>query len=451
MASWRWTEFRLLLPVALLVPLGFAIAHAAATGRTEAGNVTLAVVYVGLLFVAHAVLIAARHRGDELLLPLVGTIGGVGLVVLNRLPQDLVGTSALGLTLGLAPTHLAWFGLSLVAMVCSAVIFRDDRPLRHYKYSWAAAGVALLLITFFLGYEVGGAKLWIAIGPFSFQPGEVIKILLVVFIAGYLGEKRTLLAGATQRIGPLRLPPLPYLLPMVAMFVIVMLVVVVMRDLGTALLFFGIFLTMLFVATGRRSYVLLGLLLFSAGSYVAYTLFEHVRVRIDNWIDPFADPLGRGYQPVQALIAFARGGIFGEGLGDGLPSVDGTLPIPALHTDFIFAAIGEELGLVGGFAVLAFFLVLVFRGLRVAVLAHDDFASLLAVGLITSIGLQTLIIVAGTAKLAPLTGITLPFVSYGGSSLLASGVVIGLLLAVSHRASVGRDPAAVPDTPREAS
>jgi cell division protein FtsW len=223
---------------------------------------------------------------------------------------------------------------------------------------------------------------------------------------------------------------------MVAIFVMVMLIVVVMRDLGTALLFLGIFLTMLFVATGRRSYVLLGILLFIAGSFVAYELFAHVRTRVDNWINPFADVSGAGFQTVQALYAFGRGGLFGEGLGQGLPTIGGNLPIPALETDFIFAAIGEELGLVGAFALLALAMALVFRGLRVAMLARDDFSAMLAVGLTTSLGLQTLIIAAGNVKLIPLTGITFPFVSYGGSSLLASCVVVGLLLSISHRSSV---------------
>jgi len=202
---------------------------------------------------------------------------------------------------------------------------------------------------------------------------------------------------------------------------------------------------MLFVATGRRSYVLLGLLLFVVGSFVAYNLFGHVRVRVDNWIDPFVDPSGTGYQTVQALYAFGRGGLFGEGLGQGLPTISGRLPIPALPTDFIFAAVAEELGLLGAFALLVLAMVLVFRGLRTAMLARDDFSSMLAVGLTVSLGLQTLIIAAGNVKLVPLTGITFPFVSYGGSSLLASFVVVGLLLAISHRSAVdataeGRGP-----------
>jgi cell division protein FtsW (lipid II flippase) len=263
--------------------------------------------------------------------------------------------------------------------------------------------------------------------------------VLVVFIAGYLADNRALLTEATFRIGPVRIPPLPYLLPMIAIFVIVMLMVVIMKDLGTALLFFGIFLTMLFVATGRRSYVLIGLLLFLAGSFVAYEAFGHIRQRVDVWLNPFADPSGAAYQTVQSIYAFSRGGLFGEGIGQGLlPGVGGSFP--AVQTDFIFAVVAEDLGLVGAFALLAFALLLVFRGLRVAMLAHDDFSGMLAVGLTASLGLQTLIIVGGNAKLIPLTGVTFPFVSYGGSSLLASFMVIGLLLSVSDRSERGTQP-----------
>jgi cell division protein FtsW (lipid II flippase) len=366
----------------------------------------------------------------------VATIGGIGLVMLNRLPQQPLGMDLLGLHLGMATTQLLWFGVGVSAMLATAIGFRDDGMLRHYKYTWAAGGALLLLLTFLFGREVNGARLWLYLGPIGFQPGEALKVVLVIFIAGYLAEKRTLLTEASGRLGPVRIPPLPYLMPMLAIFVIVMLIVVVSRDLGTALLFMGIFLTMLFVATGRRSYVLVGLLLFVAGAFAAYQLFGHVRIRVDNWIDPFADPSGAGYQTVQALYAFARGGVFGEGLGQGLPLISGHLPIPALPTDFIFAAVAEELGLIGAVALLALAAVVVFRGLRTAMLARDDFSAMLAVGLTVSLGLQTLIIAAGNVKLIPLTGITFPFVSYGGSSLLASFVVIGLLLAISHRSAV---------------
>ncbi len=435
--TWRSLELRMLLPLLVLVPLGFVLTHVAEVERLDPGPLGLAIGYVGIMLGAHVVLTLSGHRGDQLLLPLVGTLGGVGLVMLNRLPQDLAGTSAFGLSLGMAQTQLLWFGISVVAMLAVAIGLRDDGILRHYKYTWAAGGAALLAITFLFGTELYGARLWLNIGPVQFQPGEFIKIVLVIFIAGYLAENRALLSGASLCIGPVSVPPLPYLLPMLAIFVIVMLIVVVSKDLGTALLYFGIFLTMLFVATGRRSYVLIGLLLFVAGSFVAYELFNHVRLRVDVWLNPFADPSGAGYQTVHAIYAFGRGGLFGEGLGQGLlPGVGGNFP--AIQTDFIFAAAAEELGLVGAFALLSLALLLVFRGLRIAMLAHDDFSAMLAVGLTISLGLQTLIIVAGNAKLIPLTGVTFPFVSYGGSSLLASFLVIGLLLSISHRSAVGR-------------
>lgn len=441
----RPVELQMLLPLALLVPLGFAVTHIAETGTLDPGPMGLAIGYVAIVFGGHLALRLAGNRGDQLLLPAAAAIGAVGFVMLNRLPQSQLGMDLFGVEMGMATTQLLWFGVGVTAMVAVAVLFRDDGILRHYKYTWALGGGLLLLLTFLFGREVNGARLWLHLGPIGFQPGEAIKIVLVIFIAGYLAEKRALLAGATVRIGPIRVPPLPYLLPMLAIFVMVMLIVVISRDLGTALLFLGIFLTMLFVATGRRSYVLMGILLFVGGAFVAYRLFGHVRVRVDNWIDPFVDPSGSGYQTVQALYAFGRGGLFGEGLGQGLPSVSGRLPIPALPTDFIFAGIAEELGLLGATALLGLALVLVFRGLRTAMLARDDFSSMLAVGLTVSLGLQTLIIVAGNLKLVPLTGITFPFVSYGGSSLLASFVIVGLLLAVSHRSALdaaaeGRGP-----------
>jgi cell division protein FtsW (lipid II flippase) len=431
--AWRGAEFRLLLPVLLLVPLGFIITHVALSGVLEAGDLRLALGYVVLFAGAHLILVAFGHRGDQLILPAVGAMGGIGMIMLNRLPQDLAGTSAFGIELGMASTQLLWFAVGIVAMLAIAVGLRDHGILRHYKYTWAAIGIVLLTATLLFGHEVNGARLWIDLGPVSVQPGELLKIVLVIFIAGYLAETRTLLTSARVRIGFLSIPPLPYFLPMLVLFAAVMLIVVRLNDLGTALLFFGIFLTMLFVATGRRSYVLIGLILFVAGSYVAYRLFGHVQARVNVWIDPFADPLGAGFQPVRALYALGRGGVFGEGLGQGLVTLGGDLTIPFVHTDFIFTAIAEELGLLGAFALLGFAAVVVFRGLRIAALARDDLGALLAVGLTASLGLQTLIIIGGNTKLIPLTGITLPFVSYGGSSVVASFIMIGLLLAISHR------------------
>jgi len=437
--AWRGAELRLLLPIFVLVPLGFAITNVALTGAFDGGPLHLAIGYVALLVGAHLLLVVLGHRGDQLILPAVGAMGGIGMIMLNRLPQDLAGTSAFGIELGMAATQLLWFGVGMIAMLVIAVGLRDDGILRHYKYSWAAAGILLLGATLLLGYEVNGARLWIDLGPVSVQPGEFLKIVLVIFIASYLAETRTLLTSARLRIGFLSIPPLPYFLPMLALFAVVMLIVVRLNDLGTALLFFGTFLTMLFVATGRRSYVLIGLILFVVGFTVAYQFFGHVQIRVDIWLDPFADPLGAGFQPVRALYALGRGGIFGEGLGQGLVTLGGGLTIPYVHTDFIFTAVAEELGLLGAFALLGFAAVLVFRGLRIAALARDDFSGLLAVGLTASLGLQTLIIIGGNTKLIPLTGITLPFVSYGGSSVLASFIMIGLLLAISHKSAIGAD------------
>ena len=440
--TWRGAELSLLLPILILVPLGFAITHIAVSGAFDVGPLGLAVGYVALFAAAHFVLVLFGHRGDQLMLPAVGALGGIGMIMLNRLPQDLAGTSGFGLELGMAATQLLWFGVGLVAMLAIAIGLRDDGLLRHYKYSWAAVGIFLLVATLLIGYEVNGARLWIDLGPVSVQPGEFLKIVLVVFLAAYLAETRTLLTSARMRIGFLSIPPLPYFLPMLVLFAIVMLMAVRLNDLGTALLFFGIFLTMLFVATGRRSYVLIGLVLFIAGSFVAYELFGHVQSRVNVWLDPFADPLGAGFQPVRALYALGRGGVFGEGLGQGLVTLGGGLTIPFVHTDFIFTAIAEELGLLGAFALLGLAAVVVFRGLRIAALARDDFSALLAVGLTASLGLQTLIIIGGNTKLVPLTGITLPFVSYGGSSILASFIMVGLLLSISHRTAIGADETA---------
>lgn len=438
--AWRGVELRLLVPILLVAPLGFAVTNIALTGELDPGPLGLALGYGAIVLAVHVVLVLARHRGDQLLLPAVWAMGAIGIIMLNRLPQDLAGTSALGFELGMAATQLLWFGVGALVMVVIAVGLRDDGILRHYKYSWAAIGIGLLLATVLFGYEVNGARLWIDLGPVSVQPGELLKIVLVVFIAGYLAETRTLLTSARMRVGFLSIPPLPYFLPMLALFGVVMLIVVRLNDLGTALLFFGTFLIMLFVATGRRSYVLIGLLLFAGGAFVAYQLFPHVAARIDVWLDPFADPLGAGFQPVRAIYALGRGGVFGEGLGQGLVTLGGSLTIPYVHTDFIFTAVAEELGLLGGFVLLALAAMLVFRGLRIAALARDDFSGLLATGLTASLGLQTLIIIGGNTKLVPLTGITLPFVSYGGSSILASFIMLGILLSISHR-SVASDEA----------
>jgi cell division protein FtsW (lipid II flippase) len=352
---------------------------------------------------------------------------------MERLPQDLVTQTFLGRSFGLADVQLIWLVGAVGVATTLGIVVRSDSWLRRYKYTWATVGVGLLLLTFVFGADINGQRLTLQIGPLSGQPTELLKVILVVFLAGYLSENRALLVEQDSRIGPFRLPPLPYLAPMVAMWALALGIVVVQRDLGAALLIFGVFLALGYAATGRLSLVVIGLILFVLGSAAMAVEFEHVRTRIDVWLNPFADPLGTGYQVIQALHAFARGGLLGMGLGGGLPEIGGRPPIPEIHTDFPLAALGEELGLVGVVAILAVYLVIVQRGLRIGVAAADDFRSLLAIGLALVVGIQAFIIAAGNLKVLPLTGVTLPFISYGGSSLVANGLVVGLLLALSDK------------------
>jgi len=399
----------------------------------------LLTIYILGLFLVHAAFVLAGRRTDQILLPTMGLLGGIGLLLMVRLPQDLAGRFG-----GLAQTQLLWLVIGLVIVAALGVAVRNDVWLRRYKYTWAAVGVALLLLTFVFGQDINGARLSVTIGPFSGQPSELLKVILVVFLAGYLSENRPLLVEESTKVGPINLPPLPYLAPMAAMWAIALGIVIVQRDLGAALLFFAVFLLLLYVSTARFSFVVLGLAAFVIGAGLLYFVFDHVRTRIDIWVDPFADATGTGFQIVQALHAFARGGLIGTGLGAGLPNIAGRPPIPALHTDFPFAALGEELGLVGILAVLGLYLVLVERGLRIASAAQDEFRAILAAGLSLVIGVQAFIIAAGNLKLIPLTGITLPFVSYGGSSLLANAVIVGLLIALSERT---REPLPPPTRP----
>jgi cell division protein FtsW (lipid II flippase) len=452
----RPTELGLLGIVAVALVLGAAGLGATQryratidAGKVPAGldfappDVRALLVYLLALLLVHVAFVLAGRRTDQVLLPTIGMLGGIGLLLMQRLPQDTVQQSFGSLELGLGQLQLGWLLIALVVIAGLALGVRNDAWLRTYKYTWAAVGIGLLLLTFVFGSDTNGARLSLSIGPISGQPSELLKVILVVFLAGYLSENRPLLVDESLRLGPLRLPPLQYLAPILAMLAIALGIVVIQRDLGAALLFYMAFLALLYVATGRPAYVVGGVALFIAGSYVLYNLFGTVQVRVDNWLDPWKDPQGAGFQTIQALYAFARGGILGTGLGAGLPTIGGRPPVPAIHTDYPLAALGEELGLIGLLAVLGLYLVVVSRGLRIAASAHDDFRSLLAAGLALVMGIQAFIIAAGNLKLIPLTGITLPLISYGGSSLLANAVVVGLLIALSDR---GIEP---PPPPRE--
>ncbi|HUG47749.1 MAG TPA: FtsW/RodA/SpoVE family cell cycle protein [Candidatus Limnocylindria bacterium] len=437
----RWRETALLSIVGLTLLAGWASLQSHREGELTLGDLTLPGVYLGTLAAVHVAFVMTGRRMDQLLFPAAALLGGLSLLLMERLPQDLAAQSFFGRLLPLAPLQLLWMVLGFCVLGTLAIVVRNDGWLRRYKYSWAALGIFLLLLVFVFGDSVGGSRLTLRIGPLAGQPSELLKVILVVFLAGYLAENRALLSVASTRLGPIRLPPLPYLAPMMVMWGLALAIVIVQRDLGAALLFFLVFLALLYVATQRASYVIIGLALFAAGALAVYELFPHVRVRVDVWLDPFADPLGAGYQVIRALYAFGRGGILGTGLGAGLPQVGGTPSIPAIHTDFVFAALAEELGLLGGLAILAVYALIAQRGLRIAARAADDYRALLAIGLTLVIVVQAAIIIGGNLRLVPLTGITLPLVSYGGSSLIVNSIVIGLLLALSDR---GVEPPPLP-------
>ena len=441
----RWTEARLLAIVGVALIVGSVSLSAGLTGKLALYAPQGLTVYLLALAGAHVAQVLAGRRSDEVLLPVVGLLGGISLLLMQRLPQDLQTLEVGDATLGLGEVQLVWLVLAIAIATTLGIVVRSDSWLRRYKYTWAAAGIGLLLLTFVFGTDVAGQRLTLRIGPLSGQPSELLKVILVVFLAGYLSENRPLLIEQDTRIGPIRLPPLPYLAPMVAMWAIALLIVVIQRDLGAALLFFAVFLALVYAATGRISLVVIGTILFFAGSALMADLFPHVRARVEIWLDPFADPLGAGFQIVQSLHAFARGGLIGTGLGEGLPMVGGRLPIPEVHTDFPLAALGEELGLVGVIAILGLFFVVIERGLRIGASAADDFRAILATGLALVVGVQAFIIAAGNLKVLPLTGVTLPFVSYGGSSLVVNAIVVGLLLALSDK---GVEPPPPPDQVR---
>ena len=430
----RRRELGLLLAVAAALALGNL-----SLGLTRAGSLTVVdpaglLIYLGALVAVHLALVTAGRRVDEVLLPTVGLLGGIGLLLAERLPQDLVVQRVGSTVLGLASLQLVWLILALVIAAVVAITVRSDRWLRLYKYTWAAAGLGLLALTFVLGTDVNGTRLTLDFGPVSGQPSELLKVILVVFFAAYLAENRVLLADARVRVvGRLTVPPAPYLLPAGLMLALALGIVVIQKDLGAALLFYAVFLCLFYLATGSKVDVALGIGLFLVGFVLLALVFPHVRDRVATWLDPWSDPLGTGFQTIQALHAFARGGLLGTGLGAGLPTIGGQLPIPAVHTDFPLAALGEELGMAGVLAILGCYLVVVARGLRIAAAAADDVRALLCAGLALVIGVQAAIIAAGNLKLIPLTGITLPFISYGGSSLLVNGLIVGLLLAFSDR------------------
>lgn len=391
-----------------------------------------AVAYLALFTGAHLAVRRFAPYADPLLLPVVALLNGLGLVMIHRL--DLA-AGPLGSGAARGPSanqQMLWTLLGVVAFSVVVIFLKDHRILARYGYICGLMGLILLLIPALLPRsmsEQNGAKIWIRLPGFSIQPAEFSKILLLIFFAAVLVSKRSLFTSAGKHVLGLNLPRPRDLAPLLAAWIASIGVMVFEKDLGTSLLLYASFLVLVYIATDRISWVLLGLTLFAAGSVVAYFAFAHVQTRVQNWLDPFADPDGAGYQMVQSLFSFATGGIFGTGLGNGQPGA-----VPAASTDFIIAAIGEELGLVGFAGVLMLYTIVIVRGMRTAIAVRDSFGKLLAAGLASTLAIQLFIVVGGVTKLIPLTGLTTPWMSYGGSSLLANYVLLAILVCISHTA-----------------
>jgi cell division protein FtsW (lipid II flippase) len=389
----------------------------------------------GLIFLlvfggAHLAIRRFAPYTDPLLLPIVALLNGLGLVMIHRL--DLVNSELSGRRHPSASQQMLWTVVGVAAFALVVTFLKDHRQLGRYSYIYGIAGLIFLAIPALLPSslsEQNGAKIWIRFPGFSIQPAEFSKILLLIFFSAVLVAKRGLFTSAGKHLIGLTLPRPRDLAPLLAAWVISVGVMVFEKDLGTSLLLYASFLVVVYLATQRFSWVVLGLVLFAAGSVVAYFIFEHVRVRVQMWWDPFGDPDGHGYQIIQSLFSFATGGIFGTGLGNGQPNT-----VPAASTDFIIAAFGEELGLVGLSSILMLYTIVIVRGLRTAIATRDSFGKLLAAGLASTLAIQLFIVVGGVTQLIPLTGLTTPWMSYGGSSLLANYVLLAILVRISHSA-----------------
>ncbi len=434
----RNRELLALVPVAVLVTAGFTAVFITEKGD-EIGDLSL--IYGGYFLAAclvcHLFLRFRLPNADPYLFPLCALLAAIGLVVIYRIKDSL------------AFEQGSVFVLGLVLFCATIVLLRDYHVLERYRYLIATAGILLLLAPRLpgIGAQVNEAYLGIDLGPFNFQPSELAKICIVIFLASYLAEKRELLSVAARRFLGLTIPPLKHFGPLLIVWGAAMLMLVATRDLGSSLMFFGAFLALLYVATGRLSYVLAGLLMFALGAYVLGNNISHVNERFDIWLDPFGSKAEGAGQVQQSLFAHADGGLFGKGLGESLLKLPGPFApdcaqpfpdcgsiLPAPHTDFIFAVITMELGLFGACAVILVYALIAARGFKTAVMAPDGFSKLLATGLTAIFALQAFVIIGGVTKVIPLTGVTLPFVSFGGSSIVANMILLALLLVVSDAA-----------------
>lgn len=409
----RNLELALLCIAAPLVILLFAMIALGEGSSLSWENLGVPVGIFIAFLIAHLAIRKLAPGADPALLPLSFALSGIGIAFVTRLAPEL------------AMRQVMWLFFGVVCMLLVLIFLKNLDRIANYKYTLMIVGFLLLLSPLLpvVGQEIYGSRIWLNIAGISFQPGEIAKILIVLFLAGYLAQNREMLSIFTHRIGPFKIPDLATLVPLLVMWVISLLIVIFEKDLGSALVVFFVFITMLYVATGKKTYLIIGFVLIAIGGVAAFLLFDHVQIRVDTWLDPFKDATGDGYQLVQAIFSIADGGLFGVGIGNGMSD-----QIPIVESDFILAAIAEETGLLGAAGLLLLYLCFAIRGLVTAARAKSDVSSFIAVGLTASIILQAFIIVGGVTRLIPLTGLTLPFVSQGGSSLLASFIAIGFLL-----------------------
>jgi cell division protein FtsW (lipid II flippase) len=406
-----------------------------ATGEGATTRLWITVAVVGALALAmHITVRLTAPYADPIMLPVTTLLTILGLMMIYRI--DVSAAQRAIRNDAPLPTpdvyaQLTWFAIAVVLFIAVLVIVRDHRRLQRYTYTFGLIGIVLLVLPLapVIGTTVNGATLWVRMFGLSFQPGEMAKILLTIFFAGYLVVKRDSLALVRTKFLGLGFPRPKDLGPLLIAWLVSLAVLVFESDLGTSMLFFGLFVSMLYIATQRRSWLVLGAGLFVIGAGLSYMFFGHVRLRVQIWLDPWAYAQDSGYQIVQSLFGFANGGLLGAGLGQGFPNL-----VPFANTDFIVAALGEEIGLTGLIAMLLMYGILIERGLRTAISVRDSFGKLLAAGLSITLALQVFVIIGGVTKLIPLTGLTTPFLSYGGSSLIANFIIIGLLLRISDRA-----------------
>lgn len=414
-ASPRNTELGLLVMCAAIVSGAYALASLGKTASIPGNIIPFFGIVFGLVALAHVAVRIIVPRANPLLLPIAALLNGLGYVFIARLKPDAAAMQSM------------WIAIGIGAFILCIWFIRRVRDLSRYRYSLAIIGILLLISPIAVGSAINGSKIWIKIGPASFQPGEIAKIVLAIFFAAYLVEKRELLSMSTRQIGGVLIPDLKHFGPILIAWAVAMAVLVFENDFGSSLLFFALFVTVLYVGTGRLIYIILSAVMLSIGGFGAYLTSSHVRDRILVWQNPTPYFDNVGYQIMQSQFSMAAGGLSGTGLGLGNPML-----IPAVQTDFIFAAIGEELGLLGTTATLGCFLLFVAIGLRIALSATNPFEKLLTTGLTAIVAIQTFVIVGGILRVMPLTGVTLPFVSYGGSSLVTNYILLALLLRLSH-------------------